>query len=481
VGAYPFTMNLLRIRYSEVLSHLPPEWAECCFPAIQKEVRDSNLKVVVLDDDPTGTQTVHNVPVLTHWSSSILRDELRDPLQVFYLLTNSRSLSEREAEDLAEEIGKNLVEASELSGRDFVVISRSDSTLRGHFPSEVEALARSLEKPFDGWLLIPFFEEGGRCTINDVHYLREGDWLTPVSETEFARDATFGFRHSNLRLWVEEKTHGKIRAESVHAISLADVRIGGPQQVKKRLLAVTEGAVCVVNAISTQDLQVFTLGLLQAEALGRRFLYRTAASFVPLRAGMSSRPLLAMEELGTNGSAGGLVVVGSHVPQTTIQLDNLLAQPGLQAIKVDADALCSDDRAALEVTRAIDSADSFLRRQVDVVIYTSRQRICGNDTQTNLAIGRRISEGIVSIVRAISVRPRYLLAKGGITSSDIATKALSVKRAIVLGQILPGVPVWRLGLESRYPGLAYIVFPGNVGRPEALSSIVEGLRSGPGG
>jgi uncharacterized protein YgbK (DUF1537 family) len=474
-------MNPFRIRYSEVLRHLPPEWAESCFPAIQKAVRGSNLKVVVLDDDPTGTQTVHNVPVLTQWSSSILRDELRNPLPAFYLLTNSRSLSEGEAKGLAEEIGKNLVEASQLSGKYFVVISRSDSTLRGHFPGEVEALARSLEEPFDGWLLIPFFEEGGRCTINDVHYLREGGWLTPVSETDFARDATFGYRNSNLRLWVEEKTHGKIRAESVHAISLADVRIGGPQQVKERLLAVTEGAVCVVNAISTQDLQVFTLGLLQAEALGRRFLYRTAASFVPIRAGMSSRPLLAMEELEANGSAGGLVVVGSHVPQTTIQLDNLLAQPGLQAIMVDADALCSDDRAALEVTRAFDLADRFLRRQIDVVIYTSRQRICGNDTQTNLAIGRRISEGIVSIVRAISVRPRYLLAKGGITSSDIATKALSVKRAIVLGQILPGVPVWRLGLESRYPGLAYIVFPGNVGGPEALSNIVEGLRSKPRG
>jgi uncharacterized protein YgbK (DUF1537 family) len=470
-------MNPLRIRYSEILSHLPPEWAERCFPAIQKAVRDSGLKVVVLDDDPTGTQTVHNVPVLTHWSTSMLREEFRNPLPAFYLLTNSRSLSEEEAKGLAEEIGKNLVRASQLSGKDFVVISRSDSTLRGHFPSEVEALARSLGDPFDGWLLIPFFEEGGRCTINDVHYIREDGWLTPVSETEFARDATFGYRRSNLRLWVEEKTQGKVRAENVHSISLADVRIGGPQEVKKRLLSLTDGAVCVVNAISTQDLQVFTLGLLQAEALGRRFLYRTAASFVPLRAGMSPRSPLPMEELKTNGSAGGLVVVGSHVLQTTIQLENLLSQPGLQAIEVDTEALCSDDRVALEITRAVDLADRFLRRQIDVVIYTSRQRICGNDTRTNLAVGRRVSDGIVSIVRSISIRPRYLLAKGGITSSEIATKALSVQRALVLGQILPGVPVWRLGPEARYPGLAYIVFPGNVGRREALSSIVEGLRS----
>jgi uncharacterized protein YgbK (DUF1537 family) len=472
-------MNLPRLCYSEALSRLPPEWAECTFPAIQNAVRDSKLKVVVIDDDPTGTQTVHGIPVLTEWSTAILRDELESPLPAFYLLTNSRSLPEGEAKRLAEEIGKNLVEASKLSGRGFVVISRSDSTLRGHFPGEVEALARGLAKPFDGWLLIPFFEEGSRYTINDIHYLREGDWLIPVSETEFARDAAFGYRNANLRLWVEEKSQGAIRAERVQSISLDDIRIGGPQRVRSRLLAVAGEAVCVVNSASTQDLRVFTLGLLQAEAMGGRFLYRTAASFVPLRAGLPPRPLLAVEELEADGSGGGLVIVGSYVPKTTSQLVNLLARPGIRAIEVDAEALSIDGRATSEISRAADLADRFLRLRSDVVIYTSRQLVCGKGTNANLAIGRRISDGLVSIVRSVSVRPRYLLAKGGITSSDIATKALSVRRALVLGQILPGVPVWRLGPESRFPGLPYIVFPGNVGNLDALCESLDKLKSEP--
>ena len=79
-------------------------------------------------------------------------------------------------------------------------------------------------------------------------------------------------------------------------------------------------------------------------------------------------------------------------------------------------------------------------------------------------------------MQRIQIAPRYILAKGGITSSDIATRALNVKKAMVLGQILPGVPVWKLGAESRFPNLAYIVFPGNVGDDRALIAVVRQLK-----
>jgi uncharacterized protein YgbK (DUF1537 family) len=65
-----------------------------------------------------------------------------------------------------------------------------------------------------------------------------------------------------------------------------------------------------------------------------------------------------------------------------------------------------------------------------------------------------------------------LIAKGGITSSDIATKSLKVKLAMVAGSILPGVPVWKLGEESLFPGMHYVIFPGNVGGDDALSLAV---------
>lgn len=456
---------------------LPPEWSDDPTPAIQAALRASGAKVVVLDDDPTGTQTVHGVPVLTEWPVAALRAELENDLPACYLLTNSRSMTRGAARALNATIGQNLAEAARMAGREIAVVSRSDSTLRGHFPDEVQALADALGQPFDAWILAPYFLAGGRYTLGDIHYVAEGEWLTPAGETEFARDAAFGYRASNLRDWVVEKSEGTIPAAAVASISIEEIRRGGPERVAARLLELP-GGVCVVNAASDCDLAVFVQGLLAAEAQGRRFLYRTAASFVALRAGIAPRPLLGRADLRLPEAGGGLIVVGSYVPKSAGQVAALLERPGLAAVEVDVAALLDDARQASEVGRAVQQADAVLGRNEDVVLYTSRRLISGDDAASSLAIGQRISDSLVAIVRAIRARPRYLLAKGGITSSDVATKGLDVKRALVLGQILPGVPVWQLGPESRHPGMPYIVFPGNVGGPGALAEIVGMLSGG---
>lgn len=461
-----------RVNKQDLLASLPGEWPDNLLPAIQNEVEASGRKVVVLDDDPTGTQTVHSVPVLTEWSIEALRSELANELPAFYLLTNSRSLPLAEAKAMNAEIGGNLMLAGRQALRDYVVVSRSDSTLRGHFPGEVIALAEALGQNFDAWLIIPFFLEGGRYTINDIHYVSEGEYLVPAGETEFARDAAFGYRASNLRQWVEEKTGGHVPSEAVISISIDDIRRGGPLRVTERLAGLTGGRVCIVNAASMRDLEVFTQGLLAVEACGQRFLYRTAASFVQVRAGLSPRPLLTRADLDLPASGGGLIVVGSYVPRTTAQVNALLAQPGMASVEISVEALLDDSRRQDEIERTAQRADQSLSRDQDVVVYTSRRLVTGEDAESSLGIGQRVSEGLVAVVRAMSVKPRYLLAKGGITSSDLATQGLDVKRALVVGQILPGVPVWQLGPESRYPGLAYVVFPGNVGSPQALLEIV---------
>jgi uncharacterized protein YgbK (DUF1537 family) len=435
-------------------------------------VRQRGEKVVVLDDDPTGTQTVYETPVLTAWSEEMLRSELANELPLFYLLTNSRSVSLRRAKSLNREIGRNLVKAARRLQRKFVVVSRSDSTLRGHFPGEVEALAEGLGRKFDAWLLIPFFEEGGRYTIDDVHYVADGEWLVPAAETEFAHDAVFGYHSSDLREWVEEKTKGRILATNVSSITLEDIRLGGPKRVTKKLLSLPRGSVCIVNSASSRDLEVFTLGVLHAEAQGRRFLYRTAASFVRSRAGLGQNPILTHLPLPKGN--GGLVVVGSYVPKSSVQLSTLLDRSEIEAVEVDVQRLLSNVRAD-EVARVIRSVDQKLSMGVNVAVFTSRHLVLGRSPIENLRIGKRISTSLVEIIRRISTRPRFLLAKGGITSSEIASEGLNVKRAMVLGQIFPGVPVWRLGPESRFPGLIYIVFPGNVGGPEALVETIKKL------
>ena len=466
-----------RLPKTETLTALPPAWPDSLLPAIREQLAAGGRKLVVLDDDPTGTQTVHGIPVLTEWSVNSLAGELQTDSPVFYILTNSRSLPLPQAQALNADIGRNLVLAARQSGRDFTVVSRSDSTLRGHFPGEVDALLDALEQDVDGWLIIPFFLEGGRYTLNDVHYVAEGDWLTPAGQTEFARDSAFGYRASNLKAWVAEKTGGRVPAQSVASISLDDLRQGGAKAVANKLDALENGAVCVVNAASYRDQEVFVNGLLRAEAAGKRFIYRTAASFVQVRAGLSPRPILTQADLAMPAEGGGLVIVGSYVPKTTSQLNTLLNQTDVRDVELKVENLLDDARQQAEIARVAGQTNDALRNNEDVVIYTSRRLITAADADKSLSIGRRISDSLVAIVRAISVSPRYILAKGGITSSDVATKGLNVKRATVAGQILPGVPLWQLGEESRYPGVPYIVFPGNVGDEDAVASVVRALKT----
>jgi uncharacterized protein YgbK (DUF1537 family) len=239
-----------------------------------------------------------------------------------------------------------------------------------------------------------------------------------------------------------------------------------------------DGRVCIVNAASYRDLEVFVLGLLRAEALGCRFLYRTAASFVQVRAGLSPRPLLSREDLALGGAGGGLTVVGSHVQRSTRQLHELLRLPGIVGIEMDVGAVLDDRRNEAETDRVLDLAEKNLQKGKDVVVYTSRKLITGL-AEENLSIGSRVSEALTSLVRRLSTKPRYLVAKGGITASDIATKGLGVRKALVLGQIMPGVPVWRLGRETRFHAVPYVVFPGNVGSPRALADAVGKMRKQP--
>ena len=462
---------------AEVLASLPPEWPDDLQAAIAGAVQTRREKIVVLDDDPTGTQTVHDVPVLTDWSIQTLQAELANPLPICFVLTNSRSFPLPEAQRLNATIGRHLKQAEQTVGKRVVVISRSDSTLRGHFPGEVQALAEALGVDFDAWLLIPFFQEGGRYTIGDTHYVAEGDRLVPAGETEFARDAVFGYGASDLRQWVEEKTQGTIPASTVASVTLDEIRRGGPAQVQARLLALPHGCVCIINAASRGDLEVFTQGLLAAEAQGKRYLYRTAASIVPVRAGIRPRALLTAAEIATSTTGGGLIVVGSHVPRSTTQLEHLLRDPSVTALEVPAEALLSDAQRATTIAQVVQAADTAMQQGRDAVVCTSRQLITGADALGSLSISQQVSEGLVAIMQRLTARPRYILAKGGITSSDLATRGLGVKRAMVLGQILPGVPVWQLGTETRHAGLAYIVFPGNVGGPSALADVVTALRS----
>ncbi|MHC4694065.1 MAG: four-carbon acid sugar kinase family protein [Planctomycetota bacterium] len=464
------------LNMQEALKGLPSIWHEDLLPAIRSKIECSPVSLVVLDDDPTGTQTVYDVPVLTNWKVRTLTDEFSKGTTLFYILTNSRSLHRDDAINLAREIGTNVLQASLQADRSFEVISRSDSTLRGHFPAEVDALADAVGLREAVLVIIPFFEEGGRYTIGDVHYVREKEQLVPAAQTPFAKDAVFGYENSNLRQWVEEKTKGRIPASSVQSLSIDEIRKEGPAHITKKLLQRAPDGAYIVNAADYRDLEVVTLGLLNAQCEGVRFLFRTAASFVRVRAGLGPRPLLSAKDMGPLSRIGGLVVVGSHVPRSSEQLSHLLQNGNISGIELRVENILVSESRDREIANVVEFVDAALSEGQDVVVYTSRGLVTGNDDAGSLVIGRLISQALVEVVRSISLQPRYILAKGGITSSDIATQALNITRAKVLGQILPGVPVWRTGPKSKFPDMAYIVFPGNVGSTDAISVVVQSLR-----
>ena len=461
----------------EVLQTLPLEREGDFLATIRERIGNTGSKVVILDDDPTGTQTIQGLPVLTHWSQEALVSELQSEYPAFFVLTNSRSMPEAEAVRLGEEIGTVLFAAAKQCGVKVVVVSRSDSTLRGHFPSEVDAVAKAMGKGKLPYMIIPFFLEGGRYTLHDIHYVREGDKLIPAADTPFARDAAFGFQHSDLKKWVEEKSGGRIKAKAVVSITLNDIRTADIRALSEKFLGVANDAACIVNAVSYKDMEVVVTALMEAEAKGAEFLYRTAASFVRSRMGIAAGVgLLAPEQLVSDTDHGGLFVIGSYVPKTGKQVEALFNKTGVVPVEVMVTKLLLENDRGEEIRRVIDQATELLTAGRDVAVYTSRQLVTGKDAVESLAIGSIVSDSLIRIVQGIQIQPRYLVAKGGITSSDVATKGLGVRRAMVIGQALPGVPAWKIGAESRYPGMSYIVFPGNVGDDDALVRIQQNLR-----
>ncbi|KAI5562112.1 hypothetical protein BDE02_15G033100 [Populus trichocarpa] len=462
-----------------VLQSLPPEWPLDPIDDIHRLNQSNSKTLVVLDDDPTGTQTVHDIEVLTEWSVESLVEQFRKKPKCFFILTNSRSLSSEKASALIKDICGNLsIAAKSVENIDYTVVLRGDSTLRGHFPEEADA-AVSLLGEMDAWIICPFFLQGGRYTIKDIHYVADSDWLVPAGDTEFARDASFGYKSSNLREWVEEKTRGRIPASSVSSISINLLRKGGPDAVCDTLCNLQKGSTCIVNAASDRDMAVFSAGMIQqAELRGKSFLCRTAASFVSTRIGIIPKAPILPKDLGINKERkGGLIVVGSYVPKTTKQVEELKLQCGqfLKKLEVSVDkiAMKSLEEREEEINRVAEMANLLLGACKDTLIMTSRELITGKTASESLEINFKVSSALVEIVRRISTRPRYILAKGGITSSDLATKALEAKCAKVVGQALAGIPLWQLGPESRHPGVPYIVFPGNVGDSKALADVVK--------
>ncbi len=453
------------------------------------EVRAANhelgKRLIVLDDDPTGTQSVANLPVLTQWDEADFDWALSLDSPAVYVLTNTRSLDETEAATRNQQIVTNASASAARLGIPLGFVSRGDSTLRGHYPLETDAIAETLaaetDERIDGVIIVPAFPDAGRITIGGIHYMRTADGITPIADTEFARDATFGYTSSALADWVQEKSADRIRASDVIVLDLDLIR-GGANAIAARLAFAVDSTPVVADAVTEDDLRLLSLGLIESESRGKSFLYRVGPPFVRARIGQEIKAPLTVDEIFPVSSTlprGGLIVVGSHVGVTTRQLTALKNErPNAVTVEVDVNRVVGSATASEYLSelsaRVVESLTTG-----DVIVNTSRLLKKSDDPAESLDISRRVSAALVTIVqRALTAAPpRFVVAKGGITSSDVASLGLSIRHAMVLGPMLPGiVSLWE-PVDGPAVGIPYVVFAGNVGNDDSLAAVVATLSS----
>jgi len=437
-------------------------------------------KIIAIDDDPTGSQTVHSCLLLTRWDVKTLLNALHDASPLFFILSNTRGMDAARAADVTREICVNLKQAldqSSAQGKAInpIVVSRSDSTLRGHYPVETDIIADELG-PFDAHFMVPAFFEAGRFTRDSIHYLVVDGDPVPVHETEFARDSVFGYSTAYLPDYVEEKTAGRIRSGDVERFLLEDVK----GDCRERLRKLTGNVCCVVDCETQQDLNDFASQLREVAGEGKRFLFRSAASLLSAFAQLPEQPVKPedMSEY-VRDQKPGVILVGSHVAKTSAQLAFLLEHADVVPVQVDVKkiAACNESdsteimRIAEQIIAKVYKANALGK---NVVIYTSREEVLFPTQSERLAFGERLSAFLMGLVTKLPEKIGFLISKGGITSNDVLSTGLKLKHSRVLGQVITGCSVVRCPPDhERYPDLPVVIFPGNVGDE---SSLADALR-----
>ena len=237
------------------------------------------MKFVVIDDDPTGSQTVHNCLLLLKWDYSTLVKGFESESNLFFILANTRSLEENNARLVIEEICKNLkfIIDSEKYEEEIIFISRGDSTLRGHNFLEPNAINICLG-PFDATFHIPAFIEAKRLTINGSHFVDQ----IPVGQTIFAKDKIFGFETSNLKNLLFHKSKSQLNKDDIQNLFLSDLNILKNEEnniVFKKIKNFKDNKHVILDVENYSQLKKFCLTIKKLSKQ-KKFLFRTAASFI---------------------------------------------------------------------------------------------------------------------------------------------------------------------------------------------------------
>jgi uncharacterized protein YgbK (DUF1537 family) len=422
--------------------------------------RQASAPIVVLDDDPTGTQLLADVWVLLRWSLGEISRLLRDA-GVVHILTNTRALEGVAARRVVTDTAALAREAA-LS---VDLILRGDSTLRAHFVEEYEGARASLFGDVPPvHLLVPALPSAGRVTIDGEHLIQLGDGrAVPLAETEYARDGAFSYSSSNLLAWADERSHGLFGAADGAGFPLRSLRSdGGTGELAELLCELTargRPCVCAPDAVDMVDVERIAEAYALARERGACVLARSAPAF----AGVLSQKVASALVEAQQTSRGVVIICGSYVPTTTRQLAVLRhSRDDVRFIEVDVRALAESHES--ETRRIAADASIVVRRGGIVVVATPSARVPEN---ASVETGSRIAHALADVIRRIEPKPGLLITKGGITSAVVIRDGLGADEAFVVGPILPGVSLWRLRENP-----ACVVVPGNVGDDSLLAELV---------
>jgi uncharacterized protein YgbK (DUF1537 family) len=422
------------------MSEPPPDPGSGLVRRWRAEIARDPRRVVVIDDDPTGTQAVSGVPVLLRTGPAALAEFFVSPYRSVFVISNSRALDRTAAVSLVGRIVREVRVAARRAGAgDPAILLRGDSTLRGHVFAETDAVDPALPV-----LFVPAFLGGGRVTVDGVHQLWVDSRLVPVADTEFARDPVFGYRSRHLADWVREV--GGEHRTPVH-VPASTLRRDGPAAVAEVLGAAGAGTVVLPDVATEADLTAVAAGLVRAERRGARVVVRCAASLAEVRTGARGRPV---DRIPVPAPGRVLVACGSFTDAATRQV---AALGGLTRRRREIPETGDLDGVAQRIAEDLDHE----RRALLTTPRAYRPGVSG-----------ALMDRLVSVVRRVRDRVDLLIAKGGITSARLARDALGADLGYVVGQPEPGVVLWRL-----LGGMPYVVVPGNVGTDQTLARLLS--------
>ena len=377
------------------------------------------MKIIVIDDDPTGSQLVHDCLLLLNWNYETLLKGLLSKSNLLFILANTRSLSEKEVKKRLQEICNNLHKVSIENNiqHNLLFVSRGDSTLRGHNFLEPYLINEYLG-PFDATFHIPAFLEGNRITINGKHFVNG----IPAHKTTFANDIIFGYETNDLKKLLLKKSRSKIELKNIENLNCIDQQTS--YELKKYMENLKNNTHVIVDIDKFSQLEKFSK-IIRELIKNKKFLFRTAASFLkaisntknPKKSNFYYSQLRARNNL--NQFLPGLIIIGSYTDISTNQFKKLLEFDFFNAIEIDVEKfyeiLFSKDKET-----QIYQLKNFILEKISItlknscipIIYTSRkEKILANNLD-QMDFYNSLSFFIAEIVSDIKHEIGYLISKG---------------------------------------------------------------------